>query len=296
MMDWRELRDEYEKIPVPEEARRRVEEGIRAARQDRAEQEEKKGVAGRECRGRGTLIWMKRTAKTAVAAVAAIAILTNVSPEAAEAMEKIPVIGSIAEIFTFRTFEDHREHTEAKVEIPQIGAGNQTAEVNREIQEYADSLIAEYEEALRKGEGNYALDSTYEVVFENEKYVCLRIDTTVSMGSGGQHVKIFTVDKETGDTVSLSQLLGNDPEKLEQVSGNIKDQMRGQMAADENVSYFIDSDLPETDFQGLKGDESYYFSQSGELVIAFEEYQVAPGYMGAVEFVIPKELTGELAG
>ena len=83
MMDWRELRDEYEKIPVPEEARRRVEEGIRAARQDRAEQEEKKGVAGRECRGRGTLIWMKRTAKTAVAAVAAIAILTNVSPEAA---------------------------------------------------------------------------------------------------------------------------------------------------------------------------------------------------------------------
>ena len=45
MMDWRELRDEYEKIPVPEEARRRVEEGIRAARQDRAEQEEKKGIA-----------------------------------------------------------------------------------------------------------------------------------------------------------------------------------------------------------------------------------------------------------
>ena len=28
----------------------------------------------------------------------------------------------------------------------------------------------------------------------------------------------------------------------------------------------------------------------------FDEYEVAPGYMGAVEFVIPKSVTGDLAG
>ena len=30
----------------------------------------------------------------------------------------------------------------------------------------------------------------------------------------------------------------------------------------------------------------------GELVIAFAEYDVAPGYMGAVEFTIPASVTG----
>ena len=47
-----------------------------------------------------------------------------------------------------------------------------------------------------------------------------------------------------------------------------------------------------TSFKGLTGDESYYFNDKGELVIAFAEYDVAPGYMGAVEFTIPASVTG----
>ena len=54
--------------------------------------------------------------------------------------------------------------------------------------------------------------------------------------------------------------------------------------------------MPDTDFKGLTGQESFYFSQEGELVIVFDEYQVAPGYMGAVTFTIPKEVTGDLLG
>ena len=52
--------------------------------------------------------------------------------------------------------------------------------------------------------------------------------------------------------------------------------------------------MPETDFKGLTGSESFYFDESGQLVIAFNEYDVAPGYMGAVDFTIPKTVTGKL--
>ena len=38
----------------------------------------------------------------------------------------------------------------------------------------------------------------------------------------------------------------------------------------------------------------FYFNESGELVIAFDEYEVAPGYMGAPEFVIPQKVTAGL--
>ena len=132
------------------------------------------------------------------------------------------------------------------------------------------------------------------MVTDNDKYLCLRIDTTEIMASGAQFVKIFTVDKATGNVISLKDLFANRPDALDKISENIKEQMRSQMAEDENKQYFLDSDMPETDFKGLTGDESFYFDESGQLVIAFNEYDVAPGYMGAVDFIIPKTVTGKL--
>ena len=112
------------------------------------------------------------------------------------------------------------------------------------------------------------------------------------MASGTEYVKIFTIDKTTGKTVMLKDLA--DGEMLKKISKNIISQMTEQMAEDENVTYFIGTETPEWDFNGLDGSESFYFDSEGRLVICFDEYQVAPGYMGAVEFTIPKEITGEL--
>ena len=183
MEDWKkELRRQYEEIPVPEEARRRMEEGIQMAKQEKRQ------------KNRG-LIWLRRAGETAAAAMAVITVLVNASPAAAQVMEQIPVIGTIAQVVTFRTYEDHSGKGEANVEIPKIEEEGQTLEANREIEDYADSLIREYEDKIRAGEDqeNYALDSTYEVVFENDRYVCIRIDTTVVMASGTKFVKVFTV-------------------------------------------------------------------------------------------------------
>ena len=64
------------------------------------------------------------------------------------------------------------------------------------------------------------------------------------------------------------------------------------VSSDDSVSYFYNSDMPEDDFKELTGDESFYFNEEGLLVIAFDEYEVAPGYMGAVEFTIPSSVAG----
>ena len=78
----------------------------------------------------------------------------------------------------------------------------------------------------------------------------------------------------------LKDLFANRPDALDKISENIKEQIRSQMAEDENKQYFLDSDMPETDFKGLTGDESFYFDESGQLVIAFNEYDVAPRLHG----------------
>ncbi len=297
------LKNSYQQIPVPEEARLRLLKGIRQAKDEMEEAELLAGSS--KGRKRQILVFAKRAAATAAAALAAITVLANSGPTTAMAMGKIPVIGAIADIVTFRTYESKEGTFEANLEIPEISlpsanSGEDTSgavSANQDIEEYANRLIAQYEEDLRAsgGEGNYSLHSTWDVVFENDRYVSIRIRTTQIMASGMESVKIFNVDKKTGETVPLKVLLKDDSQLLEAVSNNIKAQMRAQMAADESVTYFLDSETPEWDFEGLTGDESYYFDKNGQLVITFDEYEVAPGYMGAVEFTIPKDITGDLA-
>lgn len=274
------MKIEYEEVPVPEQLLFNVKQAIRKGKQENRRRESFMKI-------------VKPVGITAAAAMAAIIILSNSSQSIAYAMEKIPVIGAISRVVTFRTYEDKSGNFEAKMEIPSVEE-DESGQINKSIEEYANEFISMYEADLKAsgGEGNYALESDYEVVTDNEKYLVIRVNTLQVMASGTQFVKTFVVDKMTGETVSLLKLLGNDSEKLQTVGENIKDQMREQMAADESISYFLDSEMPEWDFQGLSGEESFYFNENGELVIAFNEYDVAPGYMGAVEFIIPASVAG----
>ena len=269
-------KEEYDQIPVPQETRDRIEAGIMRARLEKKRSDRMKN--------------MKRTGVTAAALVLTFGIAVNASPVVAQAMDGIPVIGSIARVVTIRNYNESTNNgMMADISVPQID-GNVAA--NAEMDAYAKELIARYEKEvvaqLGQEEGHYALESSYEVVSDNDKYVSIRINTVETMASGAEFVKIFTVDKATGQTVSLKDFL-NSPEKLEAVSQNIKDQMAAQMAEDEGKVYFTEGEVG--GFTGLTGDENFYLNEAGELVIVFGEYEVAPGYMGTVSFTIPKDVT-----
>ena len=60
------------------------------------------------------------------------------------------------------------------------------------------------------------------------------------------------------------------------------------------ITYWLDSETPEWDFQSVREDSTFYVNEKGNLVIVFDEYEVAPGYMGSVEFEIPDEVTRDL--
>ena len=269
-------KEEYDQIPVPQEARDKIEAGIMRARLEKKRSDRMKN--------------MKRTGVTAAALVLTFGIAVNASPVVAQAMDGIPVIGSIARVVTIRNYNESTDNgMMADISVPQID-GNVAA--NAEMDAYAKELIARYEKEvvaqLGQEEGHYALESSYEVVSDNDKYVSIRTNTVETMASGAEFVKIFTVDKATGQTVSLKDYL-NSPEKLEAVSQNIKDQMAAQMAEDEGKVYFTEGEPG--GFTGLTGDENFYLNEAGELVIVFGEYEVAPGYMGTVSFTIPADVT-----
>ena len=288
-----DLKQEYEQIPVSPHAKERILAGIAQGKASVKEQANFSNVKNRKNKPRLVYI-LRNTSATAVAAMTALVILTNVNPTIANAMENVPILGPISKIVTFQTYENQTNHFEAKVAVPEIESA--PAEINQSIEEYANALISQYESDLHssQGEGNYSLTSSYQVVTDTTNYLCLRIDTTLVMASGTEYTKVFTIDKRTGKIISLSDLFRNKPEMLTAISENIKEQMQAQMAADSSVTYFYNSDTPEWDFKELRGDESFYFNEKGELVITFDETDVAPAYMGAVEFAIPQSVTGTL--
>ena len=162
------LKNEYEQIPVPRDARERMLAGIAQAK--------------RENRRRSAVRLLGRTAAAGAAAAACMVLLVNVSPSVANAMERIPVIGAIARVVTLDTYKDQTNHFEADIQIPKVEGqeGTETPQVNISIEEYAQSLIRMYEQdlAASQGEGNYSLTSSYEVVTDNDRYLSLSLTTS----------------------------------------------------------------------------------------------------------------------
>ena len=291
------MKQEYEEIRNPAELRRRVETEIQKGKED--------GEEIIRMNKKSKLIkFVRNTAGAVVAAMLAITIMANSGASIANAMMKIPVLGTIAEIVTFREYKDSTNDMTADVKIPEISVKNEDGSVNQEttdavnksIQEYTDEIIAQYKADVEAsgGEGKQLVDLEYEVITDSDRLFSIRFDKLQIMASGAESVKIYHIDKQTGQMINLKGLFKEDVNFIDPISDNIKKQMKEQMAADESKMYFIDSDMPESDFQSITEDTTFYVNDSGKLVIVFDEYEVAPGSMGVVEFEIPTDVIQDI--
>ena len=166
--------------------------------------------------------------------------------------------------------------------------------VNQDMEATVEELIRQFEDTLSE-EGYHGLHVSQEVVTDNERYYTVKLSVLETEASGYENNQFYTIDKQTGNVVTLEDLFAEGSDYISAISENIKTQMKEQMAADEGVIYFLDNeDMPEFNFQGITEQTNFYFNERGELVIAFDEYEVAPGSMGAPEFVIPQEVTAAL--
>jgi len=104
--------------------------------------------------------------------------------------------------------------------------------------------------------------------------------------------KYDTVDKKNEVLITLPSLFKNDS-YVSIISENIKKQMIEQYKADNNKFYWVEGIGQKTTielFKEISKEQSFYINSEGKLVISFNKYEVAPGYMGIPEFVIPTEI------
>lgn len=261
-----------------------------------------------------------RFTTTAAAAVAAFVILPNTSVNVAHAMENIPVLGKLVEVVTFRDYQYESEKNNADIEIPELiptqvtdtvaedieksdaeadtlqeNLNNAANEINEEIQEIADKFIQEFEENLNEQGGYQDMLVKSDIANTTQDYFTLKLICYQGAGSGAEWNYYYTIDLHTGERLELRDLFTAGADYITPISENIKTQMREQMEADEMKRYWLDDEeIPEWNFNKITDETEFYINENGNVVISFNEGDVAPMYMGVVTFEIPNEIINDI--
>ncbi len=247
---------------------------------------------------------MKTWQKGSIAAALTFSVFVgglNISSTFANTLLDIPVIGTLAKVFTFRDYKVSKDGFEADIKIPNVeGLDNKELEnqLNEEFikegQKLYEEFIKEMEEIQKEGEGHLAVKADYETKTDNDKVLSIVLTEFTAMGSSDTKFKTYNVDKINQAIITLPSLFKND-RYIEVISENIKEQMRSEMAKDDSKIYDVDLvDEPIEGFKQIKPDQNFYIDNEGKLVILFDKYEVAPGFMGTPQFTIPTNIIQDL--
>jgi len=280
-------RETYERVNMSDDAYELMRKKIEQGKKDKVNMRSRKKYSG---------------FMVAAAAAFVLVVLPNTSSEVAYAMNNIPLLGGLFQVVTFRDYQYEDEHQAADVTVPQISvdldsdddaavtAKKSSAKVNAEIREITDKWVEEFKANIGE-EGYKDIIIKSEVVSKTDRYFTLKLICYQSAGSGYEEDHFYTIDLKSGERMELADLFEKDSDYRSVISENIKDQMRAQMAADDAVSYFVDDEeVPEWNFDEITKDASFYVNENNEVVICFNEGDVAPMCMGTVEFTIPNDV------
>lgn len=272
----------YDETEIPDELAERIQMEIK--RQD--------------SKRRKAVFWNLGFRRGLAAAAAAVVLFTtglNTSTVFAETVGNLPVIGAVARVLTFRSYETEDEDLKISVEIPSIEMISEDfsdleKSVNEEIlrlcEQYAQEArtrAEEYRKAFLDTGGteeewaahNIEIRVWYEVKSQTENYLSLAIIGTENWNNANNQIRYYNFDLKKGTLATLADVLGKNYKQI--ADDAIRSQMEERKA--DGAVYF-------DDFEGINEDTPFYINESGNPVIVFEAYEIAPGSEGQQEFEI----------
>jgi len=282
----KDLKNEYLDIPIPEELDFVVRKAIKENRSLKPKERSS----------------FKKTIIAAASALIIMATVTvgiNTSPAFAETLSKVPIVGGIVKVLTFKEYTLNDETFNADIKIPEI-SGLKDEELQKALNEkYLEEneklyqqFINDMEEMKKSGGGHLGVDSGYVIKTDNDRILSVGRYVVNTVASSSTTFKYDTIDKKNEVLITLPSLFKDDS-YINIISENIKEQMIKRHKEDENMIYWVsgveDEDLIEL-FEKISKDQNFYINNDGKLVICFDKYEVAPGYMGVQEFIIPTEV------
>ena len=219
-----------------------------------------------------------------------LVLMPNVSIAYAKAAQDIPVLGKLIEVFTIRNYWYDDSHYSVNASIPAVNAPQyQQAEslINQDVDQLTQTILQQFyremEIGQNKGYGSIYID--YETVSNTEDWFTLKLSVSEVSASSNSYFKFYHIDRANGRYVTFGDLFAE--EGRQAISQMVLEQMGERMENDSTQVYKIAQQSDGQCVLALKSDQNFYFSPQGDLVVAFDKYDVSPGFMGTPEFTIP---------
>ena len=276
--------EKKEQTDVPDSVKNRIEQILSDLPEQKAEIKPKR-------------IWPRATAAAACFIFITLFLLPNISKVYAQALEQVPVIGDIVRVVTIRNYFYSDERHKMDIDVPEIeGEDSDTADyINKNVSELTTTLVNQFYKDLEitgnNGYGSIHVD--YEVITNTDRWFTLKLSVSETAASSNHYFEFYHINKEQGKIVELADLFNTD-QFSDTLVVEIKNQMQQQMDADETVKYWINDGEIGEEFAAVSVDQNFYWNEDGDLVIVFDKYEVGPGSMGTPEFVIKKDVLGDI--
>lgn len=249
------------------------------------------------CKNNEVKVMRRYIANRAAAAVAAFAVIfvsgVNISPTFAASLEDIPILGAVSRVVSIRTYTEKNDDSTVNVNQPEVvGAVDINKEIDEAVAKYkaqAQESIDAYKEAFiatggteeEFAEKNIQVVVDYEVKADNEKYISFVINMYEDWTASSASYIYYNLDAQTGEDVTLEDLLGEDYINIANEAISEEIAKRG-----EAEGYFIG----DGGFTTITDDTDFYINENGNPVIVFDKYEIAAGYVGRPEFEIQANL------
>lgn len=274
------LKRKYKDIPIPKELDTVIQRAI---------------MQGKKKQRR--VNWSKKLIGAgAVAAIMMVAGI-NTSPAFAKAISNVPLVGSLVKVLTFTEFTVNEDNAKANIKVPAItNMENKTLEstLNHKYLEESKKLykdfMTEMEVVKNSGGGHVGIESGYEIKTDNDHILSIGRYVTNTVGTSSTTFTYNTIDKQKQQLITLPSLF-KDNRYIQLISENIKEQMKQQMKSNSDKTYWLEGGMG---FTTIAQHQNFYINNDGKLVISFQKYDVAPGYMGVVEFIIPTQVIADI--
>lgn len=241
---------------------------------------------------------MKIIVASVVAVFGVFTVTLNVNVAFAKTLLEVPGFSGIVKVLTGNRYAFHENTFDAEVDVPEI-AGLKDVELqkklNQEFRDYADTIMAGFQADVKamkdeygEDSGHLGVDVGYAVKTNNEKILALDLYVVNTVASSSTVHKFYTIDKKENRLITLDSLFCEGSDYVGVISPYIKSEMK-RANEEEGASYWIEDEFGDN-FEAIKENQNFYLNEAGNLVIVFDKYEVAPGYMGAPEFVIPNDV------
>ena len=260
-----------------------------------------KAILDKKKKEKSVLIYVKYAVTTVACTFLTFIFMLNVNSSFATNISEIPIIGDMAKVFTIKEVNEEDKTKLINAKVPALeNTGNTELEkrINYEIMlnmneilEEAEKRAAEYKEAVIETGGNeydyqpINIQIDYKVGYSNDKVVSFMISKSETLANAYTEIYFYNVDIETGKKLNLRDVLGKEYKQI--VDTTIYKEIEERSKNPDNIYFTAD----EGGFEGIENEyQDFYINSDGKVVIVFEKYKIAPGYMGTQEFVIDKQI------